>query len=138
MPKYDDPSWHFSDDHADEAAYTHIAFFYVWAVSQDLAKEPDTYETPKNRQRLAERAIKPREYYLWIEGDKLTHHDLNDFGNAFAESYFSPAYFEDYAKVFGFTANSGDFYTVGDTWENFDRLADVLDKRFLDWCDAQA
>ncbi len=68
---------------------------------------------------------------------KFTDEDLNEDGNLFARSYYAneggegPApYLLDYVDAF---PDADSIYQVPDTWENFDQIAPILDRRFNDW-----
>lgn len=163
MPKYDDASWHFSNVRPDVAAYTHIAFFFTWCVSSELAADQLAGETESDRKRLIERRITPSAYMVWIECSKLTHNELKEAGTAFSTDYYSEgAYLADYANVFCESSSVAPpdnltgrarveakrnairkkmtrsvsyktIYEVPDTWKSYDRIARVLDRRYQEW-----
>jgi hypothetical protein len=65
---------------------------------------------------------------------KFTDEDLNEEGNAFASEYFDlekGAYLADYEATLG--AGLRDLYHVSDTWENYERLKPILDRRLSEW-----
>ncbi len=66
---------------------------------------------------------------------KFWDDDLNETGNAFARQYYgadtSPTYFDDYVACLAEELPSE--YHVADSWENFDKIAAVLDRRFAQW-----
>jgi len=73
--------------------------------------------------------------FFWrcCEG-KFTNDDLNDEGNAFAQAYYdlkTGKYLADYESTLG--EDLEELYFVRDSWENFDRLKPVLDRRFKEW-----
>ena len=63
---------------------------------------------------------------------KLTDEDLNDEGNAFATAYYKNGpFYEDYASVF--PEELPTIYHVEDSWENFDKVCVVFDRRYEQW-----
>jgi len=134
--KYDDVSWHYIDGPPDRDASTHIGFFVACAISQELASDEISGETASSRVRLNERTITPGAYIGWIDHDKLTHHDFTEIGNAFSEFYYPKRYLENYQAIFEVSQDDA-IYSVEDCWVNFDKMADVLDERFIDGCEEQ-
>jgi len=63
---------------------------------------------------------------------KFTSEDLNDEGNAFAEAYYEHGYFDDYDEVLDVKSLES-VYHVENSWENFDKVAALLDLRFQRW-----
>lgn len=136
--KYDDASWHYGGEFpaelSVEAGSTHIGMFVAWALLAGLGGALHVVEFPEDLQRLRERSVTPGQFVREACDEKLTDEDLNDVGNAFAAAYFAPdegQYLADYELVLG-----GPFptlYHVPDTWEGFDALRPVLDRRFDEW-----
>ncbi len=62
---------------------------------------------------------------------------MNVEGNAFAEHYYRNeegergAYFADYKKVLA--AGLPSFWHVADTWDNYEKMAAVISRRFEEW-----
>jgi hypothetical protein len=135
--KYDDASWHyggtFPGDLPQEAGATHIGMYLTWAVLAGLASTELSAQITRQLSQLKARAITPGAFVLVREG-KFTDADLNDEGNAFTRSYFDleiGSFLDDYEATLG--KNVADLYYVEDTWENFDRLKPVLDRRLKEW-----
>lgn len=58
---------------------------------------------------------------------------LNDEGNEFAQDYFdfeNGLYLDDYEETF---PEAEDVYDVKDSWENYEKIKKVIQKRYLDW-----
>jgi hypothetical protein len=132
--KYDDASWHFEGDYPDdlpqENGATHIGMFLAWAVGRDLAGDELRDEVADELTALANRQLTPGAFVLRACDGKLTDEDLNEVGNAFAESYYEPGYLTDYAALFG---GGAALYDVEDSWTTFDQVKPVLDRRFDVW-----
>jgi hypothetical protein len=136
--KYDDASWHyggkFPADLPPEAAATHTGMFVAWALLVGLGGEIHTEECPEDLELVQSRSETPGKFFLRICDGKFTDEDLNDEGNQFASAYFdfeNGSYLADYAATLG--EEGLDLYYVADTWENFDRLRPVLDRRLSEW-----
>jgi len=136
--KYDDASWHSGGDFPknlpSEAGGTHIALFVAWALLSDLAGAIHTEEFPDDLLKLKQRELTPGSFFFRACDGKFTDEDLNDEGNAFAQSYFDSdngRYLKDYEEVLG--ADLPTLYNVPDTWESFDRLRPRLDSRLAAW-----
>jgi hypothetical protein len=135
--KYDDASWHYGGNFPaglpPEHGATHIGMFLGWAIQRDLVGELHRGEpdTAIDLDRVRHRQFHPRDFLLnWCD-EKLTDDDLNDQGNAFAAAYYQDHYLDDWAELFP------DNYRVDDSWETFDRIAAVLDRRFAAWRDGK-
>jgi hypothetical protein len=137
--KYDDASWHYGADNfpkelAEESAATHTGMFVVWALLSGLAGPIHVEDFPEHVPKLKNRSVSPAAFFLRSCDGKFTDEDLNEVGNRFTANYFdfeNGQYLTDYATVLG--EDDLDLYYVADTWDNFDRLKPVLDKRYADW-----
>ncbi len=141
--KYDDASWHYGGDFpADlppEAAGTHIGMFVCWALLSGFAGEIHTNDFPEMLAKLRDRIQTPGTWFLDACDEKFVDEDLTEEGNAFALYYYgdpitaegkpSP-YLSDYVDSF---AEYDELYAIPDTWESFDRLKPILDKRLAEW-----
>ena len=61
--------------------------------------------------------------------------DFNETGNAFARDYYdmqSGNYIADYEKYLASDLPTA--YHVQDSWENYDKLMPVVEKRYAAWC----
>jgi hypothetical protein len=135
--KYDDATWHsggdFPKDLPAKAGATHTGMFLAWAFLAGLAgeihvEEPDFFDM------LRGRSITPADFFLSACDGKFTDEDLNSEGNAFAAAYFDfekGSYLADYEATFG--KDGPTLYHAADTWENFDRIAPLIERRFLAW-----
>lgn len=135
--KYDDASWHsdgdFPEDLPPEAGATHAGMFLAWSLLQGLVGDDHAADFPGELEQLRKREVTPGKYLMILDG-KFTDEELNDEGNAFASSYFDfekGLYLADYESIFGDELPT--LYHVPDTWENFDRLKPVVDKRYREW-----
>ena len=132
--KYDDASWHYGGDYPKdlppEAGATHIGMFLAWAMLRDLAGEIRREDSQPSLEKLRARQMTGRDFLLKECDEKLTDEDLNEIGNQFALSYYEQTYLTDYCDTL---LEDDSVYHIADTWENFDRLAEVLDRRLAEW-----
>jgi hypothetical protein len=108
--------------------------FVAWAFLSGLAGELYIEDFHDDIPRLKSRSVTPGAFFLEFCDGKFTDEDLNDEGNAFAQVYFdfdTGKYLADYEATLG--AGLPELYYVKDSWENFDRLKPVLDRRFDEW-----
>jgi hypothetical protein len=136
--KFDDASWHyggnFPKDLPAEAGATHTGMFVAWAMLSGLAGEMFVNDSPDELERLSSRSCTPGEFFLNSCDGKFVDEDLNEMGNAFAESYFNfekGQYLRDYEQILGKSVPT--LYHIKDSWENFDCLKPTLDSRFAEW-----
>lgn len=71
---------------------------------------------------------------IYMKCDGVFSNDmLNDEGNEFAQDYFdfeNRLYLDDYEETF---PEAEDVYDVKDSWENYEKIKKVIQKRYLDW-----
>jgi hypothetical protein len=141
--KYDDASWHYGGDFPDglpdEAGGTHIGMFVSWAILSGMAGSIHTTDFPEMLNKLTNREMNPGEWFISACDEKFTDEDLDDEGNRFSQHYYAHGEGEDYSTghyltdYCGVFAEFADSYSVPDTWESFERLKPVLDRRFAEW-----
>jgi hypothetical protein len=133
---YDRADWHYGGDFPvglpPENGATHIGMFLAWAIINRLEGELHKQESPDVLDDVRARRSTGRQFLLECCDEKLNDESLNDEGNAFARSYYEGgAYLSDYEKTLG--AGVSDLYEVEDTWENYEKIAGVIDARFAAW-----
>jgi len=137
--KYDDAAWHyggsFSEGLPDEAGATHIGMFLGWALVRGLAGDYllDEEDSAADIKRVQARDLLPREFFLRYCDGKLWDDDLSDEGNAFALAYYdddSTPYYSDLAKL---SDGLDSVYHIPNSWESFDKIVEVIDKRYEEW-----
>ena len=118
-------------------AATHIGMFLAWAVINELHSDllRDHYE--ELLAKLRRREITGRQFFEAACSERFSERDLNEEGNAFAQHYYVDetgkrgAYFSDYKKVL--TADLPSFWHVANTWENYEKIAAVISRRYEEW-----
>jgi hypothetical protein len=142
--KYDDASWHYDGDFPEglptEAGATHIGMFVAWCMLNGLAGPIHTDEFPDELRSLESREITPGQFVIRACDEKFTDEDLTDEGNKFALAYFgTPGGMAQYVTDYEDTLSRGEatLYHIKDSWENYDKLAKVIDRRFNEWKDGK-
>jgi hypothetical protein len=136
MANIDRADWHYGGNYPSDLppgnAATHIGMYLAWVIlrgfaSEDLVKlAGDTYNWVRNRE------VTGGELLLTKLDEKFFEELLTAEGLAFTKSYYETnGYANDYDRVLG--GNLPTLYHVQDTWENFDKLAPVIDERLAAW-----
>lgn len=133
---YDKAEWHYGGDYPPdlpaENGATHIGMFLAWMVLHGLEGALHREEWPDALAELRARRISGRTFLMRQCDGALGENDMSAEGNAFAEAYYaSDGYISDYKGALG--GNMPTLYHVADTWENYDRIAPVIDRRFKAW-----
>lgn len=125
----------FPTDLPPEAGATHIGMFLAWAILRGLESESHQRESAEALDALRQHRMTGREFLITLCDEKFWEQDLSEIGNAFTRDYYvavrEPCYLTDYAGCLAVGLPS--VYHVADTWENFARLAPILDRRFAEW-----
>lgn len=138
--KYDDASWHYEGDFPEdlphEAATTHIGMFLAWMLLNGQASEELREDAEEELAALQAREITGGQFLMRVLDEKLTDQEFDDLGNAFTVAYYQGAeddsrYVDDYLEAFGVDVEN--LYGVPDSWEQYDRLAPLIDQRFATW-----
>lgn len=134
---YDKAKWHYGGDFPkdlpDYQAFVHTGMFIAWLVGHDLYSEEFAEDFGNEIPLVKQRAITGAQL-LEIADGVFADDMLNDEGNAFAHDYFDferGAYLADYEQTLG--ASLPSLYHVEDTWENYDKIDLVIDRRYRHW-----
>lgn len=136
MGNIDRADWHYGGNYPPELppenGATHIGMYLAWIIlrglgSKELIKHAgDTYNWVRNRE------VTGRDLLITKLDEKFFDELLSAEGKAFTKSYYETNGFaNDYDQVLGGDLPS--LYHVANTWENFDKLAPVLDERLAAW-----
>lgn len=137
---YDRIDWHsggdgFPKNVSRDNRGTHIGMFLTWIIQNDLIGELHIEESQNSLKQVRNREMTGREFLIKECDSKFWDEDLNEKGNQFANYYFADnngykQYINDYERVF---LDYNNLYDIEDTWENYDRISPILDKRYLEW-----
>jgi len=134
---YDRADWHYGGDYPAglpaENGGTHIGMFLAWAIQRGLEGDFHREESSAAVAAVRARKMTGREFLFSQCDEKFWEEDLSEEGNAFATAYYENdnGYMADYGATL--LDDLPSLYHVADTWETFDRLAPVLDRRYAEW-----
>jgi hypothetical protein len=138
---YDKAKYHsdgdYPEDLPEEQAFVHTAMYLGWIIDNDLYSDEFAEEEEIIAQ-FRQRQTRATAVYKWWDGC-LVDDMLSDEGNAFSHFYFDfdkGQYLADYEELLASGLPS--LYHVSDTWENYEKMAARIDKRYADWKQRQS
>ncbi|TAE16489.1 MAG: hypothetical protein EAZ95_07675 [Bacteroidetes bacterium] len=114
-----------------EQAYVHIGMFMGWMLDNELYSE--MFEDEEGHQLLRFQRREVSCSLLSAMWDGYLGEDLfNEEGNAFSVYYYqSGMYRKDYQRTLA--ENLPSFYHVEDSWDNFEKMSEVITSRYEEW-----
>ena len=116
---------------AQEAGGTYGGMYVVWALFADLVSQEFRHNHIRSIEHLSDRSLLPGAFYFSQMDGIFMSDDLSEEGTLFTASYFEERYPDDYAGLF--CTGMMTVYHVPDSWETFDKLRPVLDRRLAQW-----
>jgi hypothetical protein len=137
--KYDDVSFHVDEVESAglpyEAGATHIAFYFAWLVLNDLVKAEFVSDFSEEIEKLKSKSVSPRSFFMQNLDGKFSDEDLNKLGKEFSDDYYNLEkgcpYLRDYESEV--VKEGQDIYAVSDDWNNYEKLASVINIKFSNW-----
>jgi len=123
-------------------AGTHIGMFLAWAVQHGLVSDFHRQHSAALLARLQRHEITGRQFFEAACPGRFSETDLNDEGNQFVQHYYVDEagrrgeYFADYKTTLA--ARLPSFWHVADTWENYEKIAAVITRRYEQWKNPRA
>jgi hypothetical protein len=134
---FDKAKWHyeghFPTDLSEDQAFVHTGMFLGWVIDAGLYSEEFADDFENEIRRFKARKVTGAGVYRCADGvfdDEM----LSEEGLAFARAYFDfkkGMYLKDYESLLAKGLRSA--YHVQDTWENYEKLKQQIDKRFAIW-----
>ena len=141
MSYVDRADWHylgqgFPEGGPQESAATHIGMYLAWVINNNLIGEFHLEESQSSIEEVKKRKITGRTFLINECDSKLSAQDLNDEALDFTDYYYGQGgnvqqYLYDYAEMFIHEPMT--FYDVEDTWENYEKIREVIDERYNSW-----
>jgi hypothetical protein len=137
---YDRADWHYGGDYPKELppenGGTHIGMFLAWAIMNGLEGDELQEDSAPSLAAVRARQMTGRQFLFRECDEKLWEADFNDEGSAFATAYYQTSnqdfsYHADYGRIFE-DVLPGTYY-VEDTWQNYDKIAAEITRRFEEW-----
>jgi hypothetical protein len=112
---------------------THIGMYLAWVVQRGLGSATLNKYARESLPLLRERKITGRQLLFSELDEKFSLSLLTKVGKDFTRVYYdeTECYVVDYASTLG--EGLPTIYHVEDSWQNYDRLAPVMDERFSRW-----
>ena len=134
----DRADWHYSAENyppelPPENGGTHIGIYLAWIAQHGLGSAMLQKYARDSLPLLRERKITGRQLLFSELDEKLFYPLLTKVGKDFTRAYYdeTSCYIADYEAILG--GNLPTLYHVEDSWENYDKLAPVIDRRFTRW-----
>ncbi len=136
---YDRIDWHshgenFPDAAKSEQGGTHIGMFLTWIIDNNLIGELYIELASESIEMVKNREMTGRAFLIENCDSKFYDEMVNEEGKRFVEYYYEKEgdgnYFGDYVDTFDDYEN---VYDVKNSWENYDKIRPVIDKRYQDW-----
>lgn len=142
MSSIDRIDWHSGGDFPDNLPEinggTHIGMFIAWIINNNMIGQMHREDSAEAIQKVLSREMTGRDFLVGACDEKFWEDDLNEEGLAFTTYYYQTDsagafknYVDDYCSVLGQALDS--IYEVEDTWENYDKLRPLIDKKYADW-----
>ena len=136
---YDAASWHYESDEypqdlPPDAAFTHLGMYLGWAIERDMISDTLKKHFADVIKNFRRREVLPSELFRTCCIDEFTREHLNDPGNAFTKKYYNPGWKYYYHTDFHtLSCNEISGFYMPDTWENYERVKALIDKRYEEW-----
>lgn len=142
MASIDRIDWHSGGDFPENLPEvnggTHIGMYLTWIIENNLIGQLHLDESLTAIQQVQSRQITGRDFLVDMCDEKFWDDDLSEEGLEFTLYYYQGEstenfknYIDDYCEVLGESVES--LYEIENSWENYDKLKPILDKRYSDW-----
>ncbi|MGC3945552.1 MAG: hypothetical protein QM762_13715 [Chryseolinea sp.] len=137
---FDKAKWHVNDEFPKELdsfqSYVHSGLFICWLVDKGLFEEDFEKENKRGIEALRLRQVSPTTFYREHLDGVFTSEGLKMDAIKFTETYFDfekGKYIADYLEILDPDNKLSSLFYVADTWENYDKLKNVIDNRYRLW-----
>ena len=142
MGSIDRIDWHSGGDFPDNLPEvnggTHIGMYLAWIINNNLIGQMHRDDSADAIQKVLSRQMTGRDFLVDMCDEKFWDEDLNEEGIAFTNYYYQSDstdtfknFVDDYCDVLAQDVES--IYEIEDTWENYDKLKPLIDKKYSDW-----
>lgn len=140
MGNIDRADWHYGGNYPSglppENGGTHIGIYLAWIIHRQLGSKTLEKYAGEMFQRVLHRQATGRDLLFSELDEKFFPELLTREARAFTRDYYETnEYVNDYDRVLGGALES--LYHVNDSWENYDKVAPVLDERLQTWRSTQ-
>jgi hypothetical protein len=136
MASIDRADWHYRGNYPpglpSENGGTHIGIYLAWIIHRHLGSKTLEKYAGDMYQRVLDRQATGRDLLFSELDEKFFSELLSKEARDFTRDYYeSNEYLDDYDRTLGGDLET--LYQVSDTWDNYDRIALVLDERLQAW-----
>ena len=135
---YDKAKYHFEgnfpEDLDDFQGFVHTGMYVGWLIDNNLLDEEFLFASQPAMQKFKRRELTGSQFYQRELDGVLLIDELSEIGNKFSFEYFdfdTGQYLNDFETTLRNELPT--LYHVEDTWENYEKIKKVIDKRFLNW-----
>ena len=132
----DRADWHYGGDYPGdlpmENGGTHIGFYLAWVINRGLIGQFHIDGSSESLSAVKERKMTGRDFLFKECDEKFWDEDLSEEGVEFTNYYYGDGkYFDDLQKAL--PAELPTIYHADDSWENYERVADLIDQAYATW-----
>jgi hypothetical protein len=135
---YDKAKYHYGGDFPEELdefqGFVHTGMYVGWLIDNDLIDHEFFSDSQQAIKGFKNRQLTGSQFYEMQMDGVLLIDQVSEIGNRFSFDYFdfdSGQYLNDYETTLARELPT--LFDVQDTWENYEKIKKVIDKRFLDW-----
>lgn len=132
---FDKAKWHLDGNFPTHLnhyqTYVHTGFYIGWLVLNNLISDEFRIESKEAIQEFLDKKITCVKLYEEQQDGVFTSDDVNEKGFKFTKDYFdfeTGKYLIDYEETLA--TNLPSLFNVQDTWENFEMICKIIDKRY--------
>jgi hypothetical protein len=135
-PSLDQAEWHYGGDFPgdlpSENGGTHIGMYLAWITHRDLGSAVLRKYCRDSLPLLRQRKITGRKLLFTELDERFVGSLLTKVAKDFTRDYYETnCSIDDYEEVLG--GGLPTLYHVEDSWDNYDKLAPIIDQRFSRW-----
>lgn len=137
---FDKAKWHLNEDFPKELphyqSYVHTGLYICWLLEVNLYEQDFKNQHSEAIQQLLSHQRTPAQFYEQILDGVFDSDGLTQEAIQFTTDYFdfsNGKYVQDYLAIYDSTETMPTIFHVADTWENYDKLKDTLNKRLEEW-----
>jgi hypothetical protein len=132
--------WHYNGDFPDdlplESGGTHIGLYLTWIINNNLVSGKHLKEDGESIDLVKRRQLTGRDFLMNVCDEEFGADDLNEEGLKFTRYYYGDEndmkdYIIDYLEALAGELES--VYHVSNTWDNYDKISKVIDRRYTEW-----
>jgi predicted DNA-binding WGR domain protein len=137
---FDNASWHYGGDFPSDLdnhqAYIHTGLYIGWLLREGLFTSVFQKDNKEGISRFLHKDITAPDFYEKYMDGKFMSYELSDQGIAFTIYYFDTdfsrsMYINDLITIL--CKNISSVYYIKDNWQNFEIMADLINKRYQNW-----